>query len=279
MAGSGKLHPVAAFFLYGLLGLVVISFMVVSGIANVSVWWNSASGWTQYVFASIGIGAEIWGALGLVVLTRRFVQRHWLKGLVALALWLPAVGFNGYSSYRFFILEGAAIQGEATTTRTALQIANDRIEEITTELATIDEVRASEAIRAERDALPENYRTRRAELSAELGQAERKEALESELAEQRQTKLDNATAQNAPESKGMTDGKIIAALVIWMEAVKALALWVIAGRVEAPQNAPQNAKKEKRAPRPRNRENAAPEAPEADNVHILEPERKAVRYL
>ena len=265
MVHKGKLHPFAAFVIFGGVSLVVLAFMAVSGFANVNVWWNSATGWAQYIFATVGVGAELVGAVGLIVLVYNFAHGHWLKGLVALALWVPAVGFNGYSSYRYFTSEGAIVMGEGVTEKTALILAETRVSEITSELAAIGEVRASSAIRAERDALPENYKSKRAALSAELGQAERKEALEAELATHRQTVLDKAAVSVQPDTKALTAPEIVFALVLWMEAMKALGLWVISGRMDARTEA----KAEKKADLAHVPEKRAPEPPMGDNVHVL----------
>ena len=233
MPAPRKLHPIAGFLFYGGLGLIVLSFVAVSGVANVSVWWSSAAGWAQYVFTTIGIGAEGWGALGLLLLTMRFAQRQWLKAFICFALWMPAVGFNGYSTYRFFVGAGSEVQQTGEVEKTTLQIANDRIGEITNELEVIGVTRTSGAIMAERDLLPANYKTRRAELGAELATAERRETLESELEEKRADVLGNAGADVA-ETGNISDNRILVALVIWMEAIKALALWVMFGRSQRP---------------------------------------------
>ncbi|MEO1308718.1 MAG: hypothetical protein AAFV38_12555, partial [Pseudomonadota bacterium] len=79
MAAAGKLHPLAAALIYGGLGVIVLGLIAVSTIANVTVWWNSAEGWHRYVFSAIGVAAEGWGALGLVLMTRRAAQGQWLR--------------------------------------------------------------------------------------------------------------------------------------------------------------------------------------------------------
>lgn len=257
---SGKLNPFAAFLMYAGLGLVVLSFLVISGIANVNVWWNSAEGWNRYVFTTIAIGAEAWGALGLLLLTLRFAQRQWLKAFICLALWIPSVGFNGYSTYRYFTIQTAEVGLDGAGASTALKLAQDRIPEITTELDTIGVTRTPEAITLERDQLPNNYRTRRSELEAELATANRRAALEEELKGARQTVLDNAGADMTPETKTISDGRIWIALVIWMEAIKALALWVMFGRTEKPRKA---AEEQNALPEPETQEivETAPTAP------------------
>lgn len=223
--------PIAILF-YGMLGLVVAAFLIVSGIANVVVWWDSAQGWNRYVFSVIGIGSEAWGAFGLLLMTRRFSERDIARGLCALLLWLPAVGFNGYSTYRYFTIEGSDKAAIVEIDRTRNSQADDRIVEITTELEAIGVTRTPTAIRQERDNLPNNYRTRRAELSAELSTAERRATLENELATVRETVVDTAGVATATGANALTDWRVLTALVIWMEAIKALALWVIAGKTE-----------------------------------------------
>lgn len=276
MTIHGKMNPFAAFLMYGGLGLIVLSFVVISGIANVNVWYNSAEGWARYVFTVVGIGAEGWGALGLLLLSRRLFQRQWLKALICFALWVPAVGFNGYSTYRFFVIEGSAVSITGATEKTAKSLAENRIEEITSELAIIGVTRTPEAIKTERDALPENYRTKRGQLNAELSTAERRTSLEVELAEKRQILLDKAGADLDPGAKTISNENIWIALIFWMEAIKALALWVMFGRTdrrEAGQGALQ-------VPEQELIEDAAPGAPMAPETAEAagEGERKVV-YL
>lgn len=223
------LHPLAAFALYGGLCLIVLAFLVISGVANVSIWWDSAQGWNRYVFTALGIGAEGWGALGLLLLTRRYGQGQYLKALIAFALWLPAVAFNGYSTYRYFNASGSAVVATVETQAAILDLSETRIPELTAEIEAIGFTRTPAEITAERDGLPENYRTRRAALDAELSKAQRRADLVTELATVRATKIET-TGANANETKALTDWRILVALVIWMEAVKALGLWVIFGR-------------------------------------------------
>lgn len=259
MTIHGKMNPFAAFLMYGGLGLIVLSFVVISGIANVNVWYNSAEGWARYVFTVVGIGAEGWGALGLLLLSRRLFQRQWLKALICFALWMPAVGFNGYSTYRFFVIEGSAVSITGETEKTAKSLAEDRITEITSELTIIGVTRTPEAITNERDALPENYRTRRGQLDAELSTAERRIELEGELATNRAIVLNNAGADISPGEKTISNENIWIALIFWMEAIKALALWVMFGRTE-PRKSGQGALDAETA---ENTEEAAPEPSEA----------------
>ncbi|MEO1322264.1 MAG: hypothetical protein AAFV59_04570 [Pseudomonadota bacterium] len=277
MTTPGRMNPIAAFFLYGGLGLIVLAFVIISGIANVNVWWNSAEGWARYVFTVVGIGAEGWGALGLLLLSRRLFQRQWLKALICFALWVPAVGFNGYSTYRFFVIEGSAVNVTGATAKTALSLAEDRIPEITSELAIIGVTRTPEAVTAERDQLPENYRTKRAELNAELATAERRTELETELAEKRAIVLEKAGADLDPGQKTISNANIWIALIFWMEAIKALALWVMFGRTddretgEEALNVPDADKTPERSPEPS-------AAISDDNFEKVEDEQKVV-YL
>ncbi|MEL7112058.1 MAG: hypothetical protein AAGK93_03825 [Pseudomonadota bacterium] len=277
----GKLNPVAAILIYGGLGLVVLAFLGVSGVANVNVWWNSAEGWSRYVFTTIGVGAEIWGALGLLLMTRRFAQGQWLKALICFALWTPAVAFNGYSTYRFFVIEGAQVAGTDETAKTALELAEDRIPEITTELSAIGVTRTPEAITAERDQLPENYRTRRAELNAELATAERRTRLEDELAQSRATVLANASADTTPSETTISDNRVWIALVIWMEAIKALALWVMFGRTGSLREPAEGVYEEEEPELPENPQEALLSARAAAERVIVTPsgEERRVRVL
>ncbi|MEM6898657.1 MAG: hypothetical protein AAF583_02640 [Pseudomonadota bacterium] len=271
MTIHGKMNPVAAFLMYGGLGIIVLSFVIISGIANVNVWYNSAEGWARYVFTVVGIGAEGWGALGLLLLSRRLFQQQWLKAFVCFALWVPAVGFNGYSTYRFFVIEGSAVNVTGEAEKTAKTLAETRIEEITAELDVIGVTRTPEAIKTERDALPENYRTKRGLLNAELSTAERRTSLEAELAGHRQTVLDKAGADIAPGAKAISHNEIWILLIVWMEAVKCLAIWVMFGRTDG-RRAGQGALT---VPTDQTFENAAPGAPVSNSEAVSDPETQA----
>ena len=223
-------NPTALVF--GLSLVLVVALLVVSTVANVAVWWNSAEGWHRYVFSAIGIAAEGWGALGLVLLTLRAAQGQWLKAAICFLLWLPAVGFNGYSSYRYFMIEGASAEVGVVESQTLASQADERISEITQRINALAVTRTAEAIRAELIPMPENRVTRRSQLAAELANAEEVARLETERANLRTQKLNTVGATVQPEEATLSESWVLAALVIWMEAMKAFALWVLFGRAK-----------------------------------------------
>ncbi|MEO1178497.1 MAG: hypothetical protein AAFV87_15430, partial [Pseudomonadota bacterium] len=163
-------------------------------------------------------------------------QGQWLRAFVALLLWLPAVGFNGYSSYRYFVIEGSEVAAEQVQSTTELAQARTRDAELTIDIDAIGPTRAPAAIQAEIDGLPENYITARRELTAELAESERRAGLVAQREIARAVILAGAGAETAPDEAALTDAWILGALVIWMEAIKALALWIIFGRVQPRQS-------------------------------------------
>jgi hypothetical protein len=278
MTSAQKLHPVAAVIVFGLSLLLVAALLVVSTVANVAVWWNSAEGWHRYVFSVIGIASEGWGALGLVLLTLRAAQGQWLKAAVCFALWLPAVGFNGYSSYRYFMIEAAASEVGTLESQTKAGQADARIEELTKRIDALGVTRAADAVKAELDLTPENRVTKRSQLAAELANAETAAKLEAEREGWRTAKLETIGATVKPAEASMSVEWVLAALVLWMEAMKAVALWVLFGRTKgAAVAAPEVAQ-----PKADALGEAAPEIVESHGTRIIEgPDgaRRVVRLL
>lgn len=231
----GKLNPVASFILFGGALAIVLAFLVVSGIANISVWWNSAEGWNRYVFSTIGIGAEGWGAIGLVLMVRRWAQGQWSRALIALLLWIPAVGFNGYSTYRYFAIEGSDKAVIAQQEATKADITASQIAKYQADLEVIGVTRSPETIQAQIDSLnPDRYRTLTRQLQGELDLAKQRVDLEAKLEAAQNTSIETAGASQDVGEGAITDWRIIAALVVWMECVKALGLVVVFGKSEQP---------------------------------------------
>ncbi|MEL6243939.1 MAG: hypothetical protein AAFQ21_16360 [Pseudomonadota bacterium] len=239
-----KLNPIAALCLYGGLALVVLSFLIVSGVANIVVWWNSAEGWARYVFTTVGLGAEVWGALGLLLMTLRFFQGQWLKGAICAALWLPALAFNGYSTYRFFVIQGAEIAQEGEIDQTAQSLAQSALAALEVERASViarndgTVPRPLETIDAAYSHLdPDRNPVNMARKGTEEGLRREYNRIQGEIAAQRAILLDKAGADLAPGEKTISDNRVWIGLVAWMEAIKALALWVMFGRTGRPQDA------------------------------------------
>ncbi|MFC7292979.1 hypothetical protein [Hirschia litorea] len=179
-----------------IIGLVLVC-MLLSGFGNIATWTNGVEGVDYAIAFGTGIISEVIGAVLLVVIiwcmARPSFQRL-LMAILFLPVWSMATFQNASASWSYYVEasnsdEIAAAQKRALETRQALKtqanLAQERIEEIKSELSFIGMTRTPEEIRAERDRLPDNYVTKRAELTAELNKAERRISLDTELSDQR----------------------------------------------------------------------------------------------
>lgn len=179
-----------------IIGLVLVC-MLLSGFGNIATWTNGVEGVDYAIAFGTGIISEVIGAVLLVVIiwcmARPSFQRL-LMAVLFLPVWSMATFQNASASWSYYVEasnsdEIAAAQKRALETRQALKtqanLAQERIEEIKNELSFIGMTRTPEEIRSERDRLPENYVTKRAELTAELNKAERRISLDTELTSQR----------------------------------------------------------------------------------------------
>lgn len=188
-----------------IIGLVLVC-MLLSGFGNIATWTNGVEGVDYAIAFGTGIISEVIGAVLLVViiwcLARPNLQRL-LMALLFLPVWSMATFQNASASWSYYVEasnadEVAEAQKRALRQRQALKtqadLAQERIDEIKSELAFIGMTRTPEEIRSERDRLPENYVTKRASLTAELNKAERRISLDTELTQQRATLSQTAGA-------------------------------------------------------------------------------------
>ncbi len=186
--------------------ILVIACMLLSGFGNIATWTAGLDGVDYAIAFGTGIISEVIGAVLLVVLiwclARPNIQRL-LIALLFLPVWSMATFQNASASWSYYVEasnadEVALAQKNALRQQRALEtqasLAQERILEIKDELAFIGMTRTPDEIRAERDRLPENYVTKRANLTAELNRAERRIALDADLTEQRATVSDTAGA-------------------------------------------------------------------------------------
>lgn len=229
---SGRMHPVASFIVYGAGVGLVLALLVLTTYANISVWFGSATGHDRYVFGVSGLVFEIWGAIGLIIALHQMAipgATHKARGMAALALWFPAVLFNAYTTQRYFAIENSEKAGVVVTDQTLATQSRSKITELEAELASIGLVRTPQEVIAERDVLPNNYRTRRRELTAELGRAERRAEVMADLETARENQLASVGSSVASAHVTVDAGKILTGLGIWIEAFKALGLWILLG--------------------------------------------------
>ncbi len=202
-----------------IIGLVLVC-MLLSGFGNIATWTNGVEGVDYAIAFGTGIISEVIGAVLLVVIiwcmARPSFQRL-LMAVLFLPVWSMATFQNASASWSYYVEasnsdEIAAAQKRALETRQALKtqanLAQERIEEIKNELSFIGMTRTPEEIRAERDRLPENYVTKRAELTAELNKAERRISLDTELTSQRSMLSQTAGAGVVASNNAATDAGV-----------------------------------------------------------------------
>ncbi|ACT60843.1 hypothetical protein [Hirschia baltica] len=177
--------------------MLVLTCMLLSGYGNIVTWTAGVEGVDYWIAFGTGIISEIIGAVLLVVIIWCFARPSIPRLLMALLffpVWSMATFQNASASWSYYVdasnaEEQASAQRRALEQKSALKtqsaLAAERIEEIKEELSFIGMTRTPDEIKAQRDRLPENYVTKRAQLSSELNKAERRIFLDNELIEQR----------------------------------------------------------------------------------------------
>ena len=219
--------------LFGSAGLVLVALIVLSGAANIVVWWMTGEGWTRFWYTGVGLACEIWAALGLVIITSRFVRGEWARGAIAVALWLPAVAFNAYTVHRFLEMGDETHERAAITLQADRAILEQDIADLQSRIEAANVTRSIAAIETELALVPETATTATRRLSAELQLARDVEAWRAQVSAKRAELAQGAGAAHAGVSDRLNNEWIMGAMAIWIEAMKALCLFVLRGRVRA----------------------------------------------
>ena len=189
---------------------------------------------------------EIWVAVGFTLMARRFGQRQFAAGVIALLLWFPALGLSGLQESRYHALNDSEVDATIAPELTKRTNALARISEIEDQLKDAETPpRPSDAVQAELDlyAARPNYPTKTATLRAELATALAYEKLQGELVTHRKTVEDTAylAAENSDAKKiGQTftvpllkwevsADATVWTLIVFMMGVKAFGPWLIIG--------------------------------------------------
>ncbi len=233
---------------------VIVVFCMISGWANVQTWTENKEGLDYLTFAGAGVGIEVFALFMLLFMEKHLsacTLRSTLKAIISFVLWGGAVYFSATASWDFYVDRDTAKQQQALIAADNLKfgLAETRIEEVTNELEFIGLTRTPEEIIAERDRLPENYITKRAQLNSELAKAKRRQDLNAELSNNRDILLGSkaisiskSVANDTVTVEQKQDGLLgfwnklrdnhWAALVVFMELVKAIGFFLI--RTEEP---------------------------------------------
>ena len=195
---------------------------------------------------------ELWVCVGLVFLAIRFRQGNWGAGLIALIVWLAALGLSAVQEKRFHTLFDSQIDAGVAAQLAGRANAEKRAFEREARLAALTKPsRSVEAIKAEltgyesrRDA--ENFPTRIAALRAELKAAQSYEVLSAELEADRRILADTAAlaadrrdAKKVGQSFTLVGFEVSADASLWiliatMLAIKSLGPWLLMGGASHP---------------------------------------------
>ena len=233
--------------------LVSAGYVVVFGLIGLSMW---AVGYIQlasrpeggvvgYWYLIVFLGLEVWVALGLIVCSARFKQGRWGAGMVALAIWLAAMGLSAMQESRFHVLFDSKVEALAAPVLAERASTQKRVSELEANLsALIKPNRPVAAIEAElagyearRDASA--YPTRITALRAELAAAQAFEKIGADIVAARQilvaTAADAAVSVDAKkvgQSFSVFGLNVTSAATVWlligtMLAIKSLGPWLL----------------------------------------------------
>ncbi len=207
--------------------LIILMFILVSGYANVHSWTQGKEGLDQIIFGVVGAGSEVLGAILLVFAVFLWSIRKLsfvVCSLPFLILWAGCVTVNANASYNYFVVSDGAIDkarelskakadnSKLEKARTAkLEIKQDRIKEIQSDLVTLPATRTPQEIEGELEKLPNNYKTKRGQLTAELEGAKHRQKLVVEITELRdevETILDQAVSKIKGSDTNVSPGSV-----------------------------------------------------------------------
>lgn len=217
--------------LFGGAFLVLVGLIILSGVANISVWWATGEGWRQYWYTGVGLACEIWAALGLVIITSRFVRGEWFRGAIAVGLWIPAVAFNAYTVHRFLETDGDTAAIAAVQSQANRQLIETEVGDLERRITAANVTRSVAAIEAELALVPDSRLTQRRALTEELQRARDVDGWSRDLSTKRQTLASTAAVTVDTKADKFSGDYILAGMAIWIEAMKALCLFVLRGRV------------------------------------------------
>lgn len=207
---------------------------------------------TRWWYAAVFFICELWVALGLTLMLRQFQNRAWLSAALALIVWIPALGLSALQESRFHIMLDQKLEAARTPDLVQHEHATARIAELTKALSAMTPPRRSQtAVSAELQRYqqqPNTYRTRIANLTAELADAQAYQRLIAQIDAQRT--IEQSTAKLAKEditpkklSQSFTvpwlkwevsDQATIWLLIGWMMLVKAVGLHLLIGTPTSP---------------------------------------------
>ena len=193
----------------------------------------------RYWYATVFIVCELWVAVGLMLIIRRFAHGAWLSGLLALVVWVPAVGLSAVQEVRYHSYLDNQIDVQLAPQKLRHEQTADDIEQLELQLKSMSApTRSVGAIDAELQRYrpqPNTYRTRLAQLTGERADLQAYLRLSERIAQARQSQMEtveSATVNAAQLKLGqsfsvpvlelkITNDVMLWLLVSWMMLVKA----------------------------------------------------------
>jgi hypothetical protein len=217
---------------FGSAGLVVVGLTGFSIAANIFVWWaTGADLFNRLLFTGVGFAAEIWGFLGLIIITTRWVRGEWLRAGLAVALWVPAIFFNAFTIHRFLEMSDQTHQRAAVEMKASRDLVGQEITDLQQRIDAAAVTRSITAIETELALVPEESTRRIRALSEELQRARDVDAWRQTIATKRRQLAASAGDAGGHEAEQLGNEWIKTAIAIWIEAMKVFGLWVLRGRI------------------------------------------------
>lgn len=246
-------------------GILITLLTLLSMIAVGSLQWESysAQGVVKYWYVVAYGLCEIWVALGLCLLAVLIQKKEWLAVMVALALWLPAMGVSAVQEHRFHVQRIDSDKRRLAPDLERHRQATVRLDELMTELAALPPQRPLEAIDAELERYgraPDRYPTKLATLRSERTLSAARDEFTSEKKTVEATLMETVSVAIVTNPYTVQDWSLWA-LVLWMMGVKAGGAWLLT-----------------RAVRPGNHESSAAESVPVEPI-VLSSEGKPMRLI
>lgn len=218
--------------IFGSAGLVIVGLTGFSIAANIFVWWmTGADLFNRLLFTGVGFAAEIWGFLGLIIITTRWVRGEWFRAALAVALWIPAICFNAFTIHRFLEMSDETHQRAAIEMQASRDLVIQDITDLQQRIDAAAVTRSLAAIETELALVPPEATRRIRALEEERQRARDVEEWRASIAAKRQQLVASAGDASGHSAEQLGNEWIKTAIAIWIEAMKVFGLWVLRGRI------------------------------------------------
>lgn len=251
-AGEDIHHPRPVFQWLGSAVIVALMGLSLWAVATVQLASRPEGDSVRYWYLFAFVLLELWVCVGLVFLASHFRQGRWGAGLIALLIWLAAVGLSAVQEKRFHTLFDSQIDAGVAEQLAERANAEKRTLEREAALAALTKPsRSAEAIQAELTGYEtrsdaEKYPTRITALRAELKATQSHADLSAELEADRKILADTAAlATDRRDARKVGQGFTLFGihvapdaslwiLIATMLAIKSLGPWLLMSHAAKP---------------------------------------------